>query len=107
MMVCAAALRAAMSGARTITWWRVGYWVVGSQWLNRESKDGFTTENDCCGDGCRPSRIPQQRAKSRRNQPFACHGSNESNRPFADVRPAYQIETPATLELSRMHLIGL
>jgi len=29
-----------VSGARTITCWRVGYWAVGSQWLNRESKMG-------------------------------------------------------------------
>ena len=56
MMLRVTALRAAVSGARTITWWRVGYWVVGSQWLKRESKDGFTTarthrENDSCGYG--------------------------------------------------------
>ena len=30
-----------VSGARTITCWRVGYWAVGSQWLNRESRMGF------------------------------------------------------------------
>ena len=43
-------------GARTIACWRVGYWVVGSEWLNWESEDGFTmvrphTENGCCGYG--------------------------------------------------------
>jgi hypothetical protein len=51
MMVCAAALRAACLGHELSPGG-----VVGSQWLNRESKDGFTmarlhTENDCCGYG--------------------------------------------------------
>jgi hypothetical protein len=54
MMVCAAALRAACLGHELSP--AGGYWAVGSQWLNRESTDGFTitrphTENDCCGYG--------------------------------------------------------
>jgi len=65
IMICAAALRAAVSGARTITWWRVGYWVVGSLWLNRESKGGFTTARrhtrmTAASMDCRPSRIPRR-----------------------------------------------
>jgi len=55
MLVCAAALRAACLG-HELSLLEGGYWAVGSQWLNRGSKDGFTTarrhtENDCCGRG--------------------------------------------------------
>jgi hypothetical protein len=42
MMVCAGGLRARLVHELS-TWWRVGYWVAGGQWLNRESNDGFTT----------------------------------------------------------------
>ena len=75
MLVCAAALRAAVSDARSITWWRVGYWVMGSQWLNRKSKDGFTTARlmmvrrrqdlICKLSPSRPSRQNQPRAPLR------------------------------------------